>query len=63
MRIGDTKIAVKEPCLRSKIYRSKNGFNTVAGEIVAQALEMVRFEQEEQVHRNPPDCSWVVHSQ
>lgn len=60
VRIGDTKIAVKEPCLRSKIYRSKNGFNTVAGEIVAQALEMVRFEQEEQApYRNPTrDCSW-----
>lgn len=60
VRMGDTKIAQKEPAIRARLYRSRSGLDRVSQEIYEQAKIMLKYEKEGGIpYRNPTkDCSW-----
>ena len=60
IRIGDTKVAEKEPAVRVRLHRNKAGLSYVQHEVLRQAEEMLKYEREGgQPYRNPTrDCSW-----
>jgi len=60
IRIGDTKIAIKEPVVRRRVHRNPQGLDAILHELVIQAEAMVKFEREGgRAYRNPTkDCSW-----
>jgi len=60
VRVGDTKIAVTEPVVRRKIYRSSAGLSKIQDEMLTQVREMMIYELKGGApYRNPTkDCSW-----
>lgn len=60
VRVGDTKVAEKEPVVRTRLYRNPQGLDKIQNEVLIQVAEMMKFEKEGGVpYRNPTkDCSW-----
>lgn len=60
VRVADTKIAVKEPVVRQRVYRNPRGLGRVLDEALIQTAEMIDYEQKGgKPYRNPTkDCSW-----
>jgi len=59
VRVGNTKIAKKEPAVRVRLHRNKEGLARVQKEILLQTIAMINFENGGEFYRNPTrNCSW-----
>lgn len=60
VRVADTKVAITEPVVRSRMYRNSLGLDKIQNEMLAQVRSMMLHEKgEKQPYRNPTkDCSW-----
>ena len=60
VRVADTKIAVTEPVVRQRIYRSADGLGLIQNEMLQQVEAMLRYDKEGgPTYRSPSkDCTW-----
>jgi hypothetical protein len=59
VRVGDTKVAITEPVVRTRMYRNSAGLSKVQDEMLIQVSRMMDYEKGGVPYRNPTkDCSW-----
>ena len=60
VRISDSKVAVTEPVVRTRMFRNPQGLDRVQNEMIQQMRQMIFYEKGGGVpYRNPTkDCSW-----
>jgi len=60
IRVGDSKIAQKEPAIRARLYRNPAGLERISDEILLQAKAMIDYQENGGIpYRNPTrDCGW-----
>ena len=66
IRIGDSKIAKKEPVVRQRVYRNPKGLDRIMSELAIQTEAMLKYQEGGLPYRNPTsNCSWdcPFHSQ
>lgn len=59
VRVANTKIAEREPAVRTRLHRTQEGLVTVRNDLVIQVQEMLEYQKGGVPYRNPTrDCSW-----
>lgn len=59
VRVADNKIAVTEPVVRKRIYKSSAGLDKIQDEMIQQVQAMRRYDTEGGTYRNvTADCNW-----
>lgn len=59
VRVGDTKVAVTEPVVRTRMYRNALGLSSVQDDMLIQIKSMLDYEEGGVPYKNPTkDCSW-----
>lgn len=59
VRVADTKIAVSEPVVRKRIFKSPAGLEKVQNEMIDQVNEMKQYHQKGVTYRSvTKDCGW-----